>query len=188
MTRISIPTYIETLVAATQSAGLSYEIWIACRSKENIEDFNKALKRHPVFVPMLSHVNFVAMMISLYALYETRKDTLNIRQLLKQLSKNPNFAVASLDKAQKLREEALPIWEKVSMLRNNALGHFSASLQYEEAFQKAGLQPREIEKLIAISKKLLNVISTEAVGSSHAFNIGAKESTKKALQQLSGRK
>jgi hypothetical protein len=175
---------IETLLAAVQNASLSYDVWITCRSKENHAKFVGSVKLNPVFMPTVSYANFVLFIVTLYAIYETRKDSHNIPQLIRRLSKDSNFPKVVLDKAKAMQADVHPVWQKLCILRNNAFGHFSATLSYDQAFLSAGLKPREVEHLISISKRLVNLLARQIIGSTHAFNLGAKSATTSALGRL----
>jgi hypothetical protein len=64
-------------------AGLNYEVWWAYEGEHSRPDVVDALNAHPVFFQTSIHAHFLSLVVLLYRLYETRKDTYNIPQLLK---------------------------------------------------------------------------------------------------------
>lgn len=180
-----IDSYIVELQHTVTVAGLNYEIWWVYKSKDTRPKFVKAMNRYSLFFQMSVHAHFVALLVELYRLYETRNDTYNIPSLLKKLRKLnlvKNDTLRSLEDIY--QKEAKPLWLKVNMLRNKVFGHRSKAHTVEEIFQEAGVKPKELQELVEVTKKLLNKLTLAWNQSAHAFNLGASNGTLRLLNDI----
>jgi hypothetical protein len=180
-----IDRYISELRHTTTVAGLNYEIWWVYKSKDTRPMYVDAMKRYDLFFQTSIHAHFVALLVELYRLYETRDDTFNIPSLLKTLkteSRLPNPTLMLLDGIYK--DEAKPLWIKVNILRNKAFGHRSVAHSVEEVFHEAGVKPNDLRDLLEATKKLLNELTHAWNNSFHAFNLGSREDTLRLLNDL----
>ena len=180
----SLESHVTALRHSIGIASLNYDIWWVYKSKEYRSTYVGTMNRYIGFFDTSLHAHFVALLVSLYPLYETRYSTFNIPQLLKALAKEPSISVKAIDKATALHAKAKPLWIKVGILRNNAFGHRSDSKTIEQIFKEAEVKPNELKKLIEITKLLLNTITLELDGSVHAFNLEATEVTLRVLKDL----
>ena len=64
---------------------LHYEVWQIGISPVERKEYSKAFISFGLFFAITNHAHFVAVVIGLYRLYETREDTHNIPMLVKQL-------------------------------------------------------------------------------------------------------
>jgi len=81
-----IDRYIEELRDTVRVAWLNYEIWWVYKSTDTRPEYVDTMNRYPLFFQTSIHAHFVALLVALYRLYETRDDTYNIPTLLKLLS------------------------------------------------------------------------------------------------------
>lgn len=143
------------------------------------------MNRYSLFFQTSIHAHFVALLVELYRLYETRADTFNIPALLKLLKAEKRFPLDTLMSLETVyRDQAKPLWVKVSILRNKAFGHRSTAHTIEEVFRDAGVTPNELSDLMELTKKLLNDLTLAWDSSAHAFNRGAHEDTVRLLDDL----
>ena len=63
-------------------ASLNYEIWWFYKEKDNRKKFIDTLRIYKPFFEISLHAHFVAMIIAIYKLFETRSDTVNMHQLI----------------------------------------------------------------------------------------------------------
>jgi hypothetical protein len=85
---------------------------------------------------------------------------------------------------QPLLDEANGIWrKKITIFRNVLYAHL-ADVNFEKEFAEARLTPNEIERLIEISKLLINGLSQAATRSTHAFNSDPSTDTLSLLDKL----
>ncbi|MCW7073999.1 MAG: hypothetical protein OCU20_09050 [Methanophagales archaeon] len=175
---------VKELQNALTVAGLNYEIWWIYKEKESRERFVDTLNAYPLFFQTSLHAHFVAMIIALYRLFETRKDTVNIPQLIKLFKKEGTFPRMEFQRLESEIEQIKPLWIKVSILRNKLFGHRSNALDNEDIWKEASVTPNEFKKLIEDSKRILNEMTSIWNRSSHAFNLSATEDTMDLLEDL----
>lgn len=182
-----IDRYIGELRHTITVAGLNYEIWWVYKSEDTRLIYDKAMNRYGLFFQTSIHAHFVALLVALYRLYETRDDTFNIPSLLKILKTEARLPDATLKLLQGIyKDEARPLWLKVNILRNKAFGHRSVAHTIEEAFQEARITSNELHELVEATKKLLNELTHAWDKSVHAFNLGSREDTLRLLDDLKG--
>jgi len=165
-------------------AGLNYEIWAFYKEKDNRNKFIDTLRIYKPFFEISLHAHFVAMIIAIYKLFETRSDTVNMHQLIELLKKEGVIPQRKIQKIESKIKEIKPLWVKVSILRNNLFGHRSNTLYFEEIWDKAEITQNKLKKLIDESKIILNEITSLWGNFGHAFNESATQSTMNLLENL----
>jgi hypothetical protein len=176
--------YISDLQQTVTAAGLNYEVWWTYKNEDNRPEFVDAMNGYTVFFKTSIHAHFVALLVALYRLYETREDTFNIPSLLRLLRANSTFDRVTLDKLDAMYAAAKPLWVKVSILRNKAFGHRSQAHTVAEVFQEAAVSPNELKALVERTMELLNVLTLAWDRSVHAFNLGAGEDLIRLLNDI----
>lgn len=166
-------------------AGLNYEIWWVYKDKESRRRFVDTLSVYPLFFQTSLHAHFVAMTVSLYRLYETRKDTINLPQLLRLLGNDDTIPRQNIVKMESEITQLKPLWAKVAVIRNNMFGHRSNTLEYDGVWEKADIAPKQLKELIDETKRILNEITVLYDRSTHAFNLSATQDTVQLLEDLS---
>jgi hypothetical protein len=175
---------VKELQHAITVAGLNYEIWWVYKEKESRKRFVDTLNAYGLFFQTSLHAHFVAMIVSLYRLYETRKDTINLSQLIKLLKNKSSIPSHEIRRIESEIKQIKPLWVKVSVLRNNMFGHRSNALDHEGVWKEANVTPNQLKKLIDETKRILNEMTSLWDRSSHAFNLTATEDTIKLLEDL----
>lgn len=179
-----INQYIKELQNAITVAGLNYEIWWVYKEKESRKRFVDTLNAYPLFFQTSLHAHFVAMIIALYKLFETRQDSVNVPQLVKIMKDKGSVSEIDIQKIENEIAQIKPLWVKVSILRNKLFGHKSNAFDNEEIWKEAKVTPNEFRKLIDVSKKILNQLTSVWNKSGHAFNLSSKEDTIELLEDL----
>lgn len=180
-----IDLYITELRHTATVAGLNYEIWWVYKNKDTRPVYVDTMNRYGLFFQTSIHAHFVAFLVELYRLYETRPDTFNIPSLLKILKAESKLPAATLGSLESIyKDEAKPLWIKVNILRNNAFGHRSAAHSVDEVFREAGVTPNELRDLVEVTKKFLNELTHAWDNSFHAFNLGSREEFLRLLNDL----
>ena len=181
----NIDNYISELCHTTIVAWLNYEIWWVYKSKDTRPVYVDVMNKYPLFFQTSIHAHFVALVVALYRLYETRDDTFNIPSLLKTLRNESRLPEATLDLLEGIyKNEAKPLWIKVNILRNKAFGHRSVAHTVEEVFEEAKVTPNELRDLVEVTKKLLNKLTYSWNKNVHAFNLRSREDTLRLLNDL----
>ncbi|NWG02155.1 MAG: hypothetical protein HXY44_04765 [Syntrophaceae bacterium] len=184
MTSNEIEKNVRELQYAIIVAELNYEIWWVYKEKNSRKLFVAVLDDYPLYFKTSLHAHFVAMVISLYRLYEPRKDTINLPQLLSLLKKHSRISDQEIKSMESDINSMKPLWKKVSILRNNLFGHRSSKLVDDDVWEKASVTPNQFKKLIDDSKRLLNRMTRLWDRRSHAFNLSATSDTLRLLEDL----
>jgi len=179
-----IQKYIDDLRHTIMVAGLNYEVWWTYKERESRKKYVDTMNHYTMFFQVSIHAHFVAMLVALYRLYETRRDTVNIPDFIRILEKNACIPQVALNRIRQLYQDAHRLWVKVSILRNEAFGHRSNKYSVSEVFQKAGVKPNELKDLIERTKKLLNKITYELDRSVYAFNLEVADDINRILKDL----
>lgn len=175
---------IRELRHAIEVAGLNYDIWWVYKEKNSRMRFVDVMNDYLLYFQTSIHAHFVAMIISLYRLYETREDTITLPQLVRLLKKNSTFSTQEIKSIESDIKRLNPLWQKVATLRNNMFGHRSNKLDSDDVWKKASVTPNQFKKLIDESKGILNRITHLWDRSSHAFNLSATHDAVQLLEDL----
>jgi hypothetical protein len=181
---VDFKQYISELQQAVTFAGLNREIWWLYEGEHTRPDIADALNAYPAFFKASIHAHFVALVVVLYRLYETRPDTYNISRLLKKLRADRRLDCGTLDSLNLMVDEAKPLWIKISQLRNKVFGHRSVKFSVAEVFEEANVTPNDIHNLVKKSERLVNELSRALDRSVHAFNLGAGDDLKALLAHI----
>jgi len=184
MTTIEIEKIIRELQHAIKVAKLNHEIWWVYKEKSSHMRFVDVLKKYPRYFETSLHAHFVAMIISLYRLYEPRKDTMNLPQLGRLLKKHSTLSTQEIRTMESDIKSIKPLCQKVSIFRNNIFAHRSNKLDDDNVWKKASVTPSQFKKLIDDSKVILNKITRLWDRSSHAFNLSASHDAVRLLEDL----
>lgn len=166
-------------------AGLNYEIWWLYKGAETRPLYLERMKRYSPFFQTSIHAHFVALIVALYRLYETRKDTHNISLILDLLEKKGALEAGVLASLRGRYDALKPLWIKVSILRNNVFGHDSLEYSEGEAFAVAQLTPDDLRDLWLGTCDLLNELTHAWDKSVHAFNLGSRDALIRMFEDLS---
>jgi AbiU2 len=175
---------IQELQHAITVSKLNYEIWWVYKEKESRKRYTDTLNTYPAFFKISLHAHFVAMVISLYRLYETRKDTINLPQLMKLIKDAGLISQHELKSIETDINKIKPLWEKVSVLRNNLFGHRSKSLEFSDVWKQAQVTSNQFKQLIDESKVILNKVTALQNRSTHLFNLSSTKDILKLLEDL----
>ncbi len=175
---------VKELQNALTVAGLNYEIWWVYKEKESRKHFVDTLNDYPLFFQTSLHAHFVAMIVSIYRIFETRKDTINMPQLVKQLRKSNTIPTEDLKKIDSDIEKLKPLWIKVSVIRNKMFGHRTNTMDQDGIWEEANVTPNQFKHLIDDSKNILNDLTSLWNRSGHAFNLSATKDTVDLLEDL----
>ena len=160
-------------------ASMNYRIWRIYTEPGDRAKYLGVLQRYNSFFRTSLQAHFVAIIITLYSLYETRRESISLTRLVQELSD------AKLrSELQPVLDEANGIWrKKITILRNDVYAHLS-DIDFGAKFSEARISPNEIEQLIKLSKDLVNKLSYAHDRSSFAFNLDPANDTYNLLDRL----
>ena len=182
-----IERYVNELRHTATVAWLNYEIWWVYKSTDTRPEYLDTMNRYTLFFQTSLSAHFVALLVDLYRLYETRKDTYNIPMFLELLRKQQAVHGDVMAKLEQVYAKAKPLWVKVSVLRNKAFGHRSNAHSVSEVFAEAGVTPNELRNLVELTRDLLNSATQASAGTTHAFNLSSRDDTLRLLEALKQR-
>lgn len=177
-------TTIKELQDAAITASLNYEIWWAFKSTNTRPKYINVLNCYIGYFRVAIHAHFVAVLIALYRIYETRDDTHNFPKLLDRLEHEGTLSADVVTSLRSQYKDLKPLWVKVSILRNEGFGHRSLELESDAVFAKAGVTGNELKELVERTKSILNELTGALRDSMHAFNLNATRDTIRMLDAL----
>lgn len=175
---------IYELRQAATYAALNYEIWWVYKSPDTRPVFVDTMNRYTILFQTAIHAHFVAMIVALYRIFETRKDTHNFEQLLDTIVAEFHAEKPDIQRYRSRFETLKPTWIKIARLRNDAFGHRSSNSTIKQVFDAVAVSPDEFRDFIESTKGLLNDVSAQYLRSSHEFNTGAREQALEMLTDL----
>jgi len=182
--RHEVALNVAELAEAVRLASLNFDVWWVYTAKDSRNQYIGAMNKYPTFFRMSIHAHVVAIVIALYRIFETRKDTYNVRRLVALLEENHVIAEPERAKVNQLLREAQPPWRKITIVRSDVFAHRKKGSTVEQSFKKAHLSPNEMRHLIELSKDIVNTLSHAFDRSSFAFNLNAEGDTKRMLDAL----
>jgi hypothetical protein len=160
-------------------ASMNYRIWRTYTEPSDRAKYMEVLNCYSSFFVTSLQAHFLATIVTLYGLYETRADSISLPRLVQDTSDGNLRA-----ELQPLLDEANRIWrKKITILRNDVYAHLSDT-DFEAKFSDANLSPNEIERLIELSKQLANKLSQANDRSTFAFNLDSAGDTHQLLDRL----
>ena len=181
---VPLATYIEELRHVVVVAMQNFDIWWVYKQRQDRARYIGVLNAYPSFFQTSLHAHFVALIVALYRVYETRSDTINLAELMKRVGRETTISPRKLSGINRRIATAGKLWVKVCILRNEAFGHRANSRSVSDVFKKAGVTPNELRGLIYSTRDIVNAISCELDGSRHAFILRATADTRRMLKDL----
>lgn len=179
-----VENYIREIRDAIITSQLNHEIWWIFKDPDSRVKYLSTMNNYTLFFQASIHAHFVALLVALYRLYETRKDTYNIPVLLRLLEEERSISEDRMRELKSMHLRAKPIWKKVGILRNEAFGHRLSSSTVQNTFEKADTTSNEIGHLIKLTCELLNTATRARSRQSNAFNLSARQDTLEMLEDL----
>lgn len=145
---------------------------------ENLIRFNRNLR----FFAGVETALYNSTVVLLYALYETRTDTINFRQLINVAA--DTVPPAAREEYLERLEQIKPIWLRVCTIRNEIVGHQTLERDRAAAELKADLKFSDVDALLIHAKKLLFDISTRHFDTHPDFMENSRDAVGKLLSRL----
>jgi hypothetical protein len=160
-------------------ASMNYRIWRIYTEPNDRAKYLRVLQKYNSFFHTSIQAHFATTIITLYGLYETRPRSISVSRLIKEVSDSK-----LLQELQPGLDEAHGIWrKKITILRNEVYAHLSDT-DFDAKFAEASISPNEIERLIEVSKELVNKLSYANERSTFAFNLDPASDTYRMLNRL----
>ncbi len=169
---------IKRIHDAVLAAELHHKIYWIYKNRDDRAKYIDTMNKYVGFFASSIQAHFIALLVILYAVYERRRDTINLVRLYEGCPADLRAGL-STDFAR-----AKAIWQKIAILRNNHFAHVSEHLEIDAVFDRARATYSEIKELIDIYKKLLNAVSYAEDRSSFADSLDSAKDTYRLLEKL----
>ena len=176
--------YIKGLANTITSASLHFDIWWVYKEKNSRAKYVDILNDYLSFFKTSLQAHFLSVVVELYKLFETRKETINFPRLIKLLNENNLLDPEILRQIDMEKRTLRVLWKKIVILRSELFAHTNIDLSYSEVFKKAEITPNNIRDLIEGSKRFLNHISEGLEKNTYLFDLEAAEDTVRILEDL----
>jgi|SRR6266496_2636470 len=160
-----------------------YDLWLYFEDKhppaifDVMEDFSEFFRFEP-------HAHFVAFVVHIAALFEKRRDTINLPSLAKEMKAANLISAQGATEVDALLSQAEQLASKVIILRSNLFAHRSATLSYADAFKKAAVTSNQLRDLTETALKIANRLLVVRGLSDHFFNPLPREHAEAMLTAL----
>lgn len=163
-------------------AQVHHDLLVALRDSTADPDNLARLSRNLRFFAGVEAALFNSTVVLLYALYETRTDTVNFRQLLYlATSLIPEAALAGY---RERLEQIKPTWVRVSTIRNELVGHQTLERDRAGAELKANLTLSDVDTLLAHARQLLFDISSRHFDTHVHYLQNSRDAVEKLLSKV----
>lgn len=176
--------YIHSLANTITSASLHFDIWWVFKEKGSCAKYVDILNEYLDFFKTSLQAHFLSIVVELYKLFETRKDTINFPRLIKLIEDNNLLESGVLKRFNEQSKLMKEIWRKIAILRSELFAHNNIDLSYQDVFKKAHITPNNIRDLIQSAKELLNEMSQELDRNTYLFDLEATSDTIRVLEDL----
>jgi hypothetical protein len=149
---------LETVGELVVRTRIFYDLWWLYENVETRPQILDKMNHYPEFFRYDSHAHFVAFVVHLAGLFETRGDTINLPALQSELTGAGLLDAAAAAKTGAILAEAKPLVPKVMILRSNLFAHRSSSLSYAKAFELADVTANQLGHLCDLSLRLVNCL------------------------------
>lgn len=137
------------------------DIWWIYDGKPSREKHLETMNRFSEFYRFEPHAHFVAMVMYLSQLFESRDKTLNLPSLLEN-ARSIGILKSAGDQGFLILDSVKPLISKVTILRSNLFAHRNAKLSYEEVFDKAKVTPDQLRELSKAALRIANLLGNAA--------------------------
>jgi hypothetical protein len=175
--RLSFDRRAATAGQLVTRARIFYDVWYFYEGASTRPSLLDTMNEYPEFFRFDSHAQIVAFIVHIAALFETRKDTFNFPQLVKDAELVVSHA-ARMD-LQALLVSAKPLAVKAAVLRNHLFGH-----TYEEAFRAASVTPEILRELTEIGLHISNLLLRARDLGERSFHLLSAEHVAEMLRKL----
>ncbi len=175
----TIDEQIEDLTNLVRVADFNFRLWWTYRNDTDFQKYRDAMNGYPLLFKVTWSAHFATMILALYALYETRDDSVNFGQVIQ------SFPPDVREKLEATEQAPRGLWKKkITILRNEVIAHLSKDVDRDENFRKAGVTPNELKRLVELSKELVNAIVYAHRRGTHVFNLDPSKEAYRLLDCL----
>ncbi len=150
-----LKTDLKDIFSIIEDARFSYEIWWILVSKDGRGKYFQEMLHYKEFFQPTAYAHITSLIVNLYKLFETRKDTLNFPRLIKEAKSLNIFNPKQIESELK---EAKDLWIKIVILRNKLFAHKNYQLDRKTIYKEAKIKPNHIKRLIELDLIIFNAL------------------------------
>ena len=139
-------------------ARIFFDIWLYFEGAETRPALLDTMNQFSEFFRFAPHAHFVSFVVTMASLYDKRSDTITLTALAREIETSGLLTVPVQAEVKALIDQALPIANKVGILRHNAFAHRSANMSYDAAFKAASITAAQMRELTDTSLQLANTL------------------------------
>ena len=124
-----IRSHLDELKGAIANSSDCYGVWWVLKGSDTRPKYNDVINKYQGFFLANIHAQFVAYVVALYRLLETRKDTINFSSLLTLIEAEGVLSKEALGEIRSRVDALHPLWVKICILRNEVYAHKSFGKQ-----------------------------------------------------------
>ena len=164
-------------------AEVDLEMWLAMRQARNSDDVVTMLNRgYGRFYGAAENALLNSMITILYAVFEVNQKSVNFWRLKDSLA---DFITPSkLDELNASYVTIKQTWKKISIIRNEVVGHQALERNASESHEIAGLTIDHLKQMVVSCQELLHRIAIEFHDTHLIFNIKGTDSFDKLMSDL----
>lgn len=173
----------QSLTTMLTQAEIDFEMWMAMRkARTDPEIVVMVNRRYGRFYMSAENAFFNSLITILYAAFETRPDTVNFWNLRKTLPEDGELTV--LKEIDSRLSSIKAAWVKISILRNEVVGHQSLKRTTKESHEIAGMTFDDIQGMIKSCQELLVLIAAKFHDTHVDFNLRGTASFENLILDL----
>jgi hypothetical protein len=161
-----------------------FDIWFYFESSDTRPAILDTMQEYSEFFRFAPHAHFVAFVISIAAIFDKRRDTINLRQLAREMTQSRLLSTQAQTDVDALLKQAEPLVSKVTILRHNAFAHRSVTISYDDTFKKAAVTPFQLRDVTEIALRIVNRLGQARGHCAHVFNEMPREDAEAMLKAL----
>ena len=182
MTALTANEIRQALFMRINQAQVHHDLLVALRDSTGDPDSLIKFNRNLRFFAGVESALYNSTVVLLYALYETRTDTVNFRQLLALAG--TIIPADALDEYRKRLEQIKPTWVGVCTIRNELVGHQTLEHDRAAVELKATLSFADVDALLAHAKQLLFDISSRHFDTHVDYMENSRDAVDKLLSRV----
>jgi hypothetical protein len=184
-TVLPIDDRVERAAQLVLRSGIFFDIWFYFEGSHTRPAIIDTMREYSEFFRFAPYAHFVAFVVSIAAIFDKRRDTINLRYLASEMARSKLLSTQTQTDVDALRQ-AEPLVSKVAILRHNAFAHRSAAISYDDVFKKAAVTPFQMRDLTEIALQIANQLGQARGHSPRFFNELPREDAAAMLQALRG--
>jgi hypothetical protein len=163
-------------------ARYSYEGWWICIAGEWRKKNWLLYLCYPDFFQYSAYSYLANMIVSLFKLYDS--DSLNIPNVVNRAAQMNLISKEYIKEIRAEKKNAMAIWKKICVLRNNLIAHRSNRMTRNEIYKLAQVTPNQMKELTERSLRILNLVNQSLGQKAKSFDGLLTEDMEKIITLL----